>query len=128
LWKAIKLTCAYVLCCNNELKPLIYTKIFINPRFRFHEPMEWTLLTISKLENDSSYRILFLVKSLPTLTNPSNVDCILWPNDPCMRVVFVLEHCCEDGKKLEGWKIKHQVIKLWSNVVWIEKIECGGPT
>ena len=24
----------------------------------------------------------------------------------------VLEHLCEDGKKLEGWKIKHQVIKL----------------
>jgi len=25
---------------------------------------------------------------------------------------MVLEHWCEDGKKLEGWKIKHQVIKL----------------
>jgi len=24
----------------------------------------------------------------------------------------MLEHWCEDGKKLEGWKIKHQVIKL----------------
>jgi len=24
----------------------------------------------------------------------------------------VLEHWCEDGKKLEGWKIKHQVSKL----------------
>ena len=26
--------------------------------------------------------------------------------------MFLLEHWCEDGKKLEGWKIKHQVIKL----------------
>jgi len=28
----------------------------------------------------------------------------------------------------KNWKIKHQVIILWSNVVWIEKIKCGGPT
>jgi len=25
---------------------------------------------------------------------------------------FLLGHWCEDGKKLEGWKMKHQVIKL----------------
>jgi hypothetical protein len=40
----------------------------------------------------------------------------------------MLEHWCDDGKKLEGWKIKHQVNTLWSSVVWIEKIECVGPT
>ena len=37
----------------------------------------------------------------------------------------MLKHRCEDEKKLEGWKIKRQVIKLWYSVVWIEKIECG---
>jgi hypothetical protein len=25
----------------------------------------------------------------------------------------MLEHWCEDVKKLEGWKIKHQVIIPW---------------
>jgi len=29
-----------------------------------------------------------------------------------MIILYMLEHWCEDGKKLEGWKIKHQVIKL----------------
>jgi len=28
------------------------------------------------------------------------------------REPYMLEHWCEDRKKLEGWKIKHQVIKL----------------
>jgi len=27
-----------------------------------------------------------------------------------------------------NWKIKHQVIIFWTNVVWIEKIECESPT
>jgi len=31
----------------------------------------------------------------------------------------MLEHWC--GKKLKGWKIKHQAIKFWPNIVLIEK-------
>jgi len=33
------------------------------------------------------------------------------------------------GVKLEGnWKIKHQVIRPWTSVLWIEKIESVSPT